>query len=70
MRKRVFSRQALTPLPLAAAVLASLTNSARTEGWWAMNRMTYRRLNLAVAFVSAWLAAAAAFAPHFARGAW
>jgi len=60
--------QALTPLPLGIAVLGSLTNSAKTEGWWAMNRMTYRRLNLAVFTVSLWLAAAAAFAPSFARG--
>lgn len=60
--------QALTPLPLGCAVLGSLTNSASTEGWWAMNRMTYRRLNLAVFTISMWLAAAAAFTKSFARG--
>lgn len=60
--------QALTPLPLGCAVLGSLTNSASTEGWWAMNRMTYRRLNLAVFTLSIWLAAAAAFTSSFARG--
>ncbi|CAK9025029.1 unnamed protein product [Durusdinium trenchii] len=60
--------QALTPLPLGCAVLGSLTNSASTEGWWAMNRMTYRRLNLAIFMLSLWLAAATAFAPSFARG--
>mmetsp|Transcript_120959 Transcript_120959/g.301835 ORF Transcript_120959/g.301835 Transcript_120959/m.301835 type:complete len:497 (-) Transcript_120959:223-1713(-) len=60
--------QALTPLPLVAAVFNSLRVSASTEGWWAMNRMTYRRLNLGVATSSLWLAAAAYFGPVFSAG--
>ncbi|CAE7856868.1 unnamed protein product [Symbiodinium microadriaticum] len=60
--------QALAQLPVGASVFLSLMRSASKEGWWAMNRMTYRRLNLALAFVSFWLAAAAWFAPSFAVG--
>lgn len=60
--------QALTPVPLAASVFTSLSRSAGKEGWWAMGRSTYRRLNLGVAAVSLWLAAAAIFGPSFCAG--
>mmetsp|Transcript_12004 Transcript_12004/g.32937 ORF Transcript_12004/g.32937 Transcript_12004/m.32937 type:complete len:504 (-) Transcript_12004:144-1655(-) len=57
--------QPLTPLPLVASVFTSLGRSAAKEGWWAMNRMTYRRLNLGVATASMWLAVVAAFGLPF-----
>jgi len=55
--------QPLTTLPLVSSVFTSLGRSAAKEGWWAMNRMTYRRLNLGVAAASLWLAAVAFFGP-------
>mmetsp|Transcript_48185 Transcript_48185/g.111661 ORF Transcript_48185/g.111661 Transcript_48185/m.111661 type:complete len:527 (-) Transcript_48185:100-1680(-) len=53
--------QPLTPLPLVASVFTALSRSASKEGWWAMNRLTYRRLNLGVATACLWLAAVATF---------
>lgn len=60
--------QALAPVPLAGSVFMSLSRSAAKEGWWAMGRTTYRRLNLGVATVSLWLATAVIFGPSFSAG--
>jgi len=60
--------QALAQIPVGASVFLSLSRSASKEGWWAMNRMTYRRLNLGLVFASLWLAAAAWYAPAFTTG--
>lgn len=60
--------QALAPVPLAASVFLSLSRSAGKEGWWAMGRSTYRRLNLGAAAVSLWLAIAVIFGPSLSAG--
>jgi len=52
------------PLPLAWAVVTSL-NSAATVGWERLSSATYRRLNLALAAASVWMAAAVAYMPAF-----
>ena len=56
------------PLSLTWAVATSLS-SAATVGWGRLQSATYRRLNLALAVVSAWLCAAVHYAPAFACGA-
>lgn len=59
--------QALAPLPLGAAVFGALA-AASKAGWKRLHSVTYRRLNLGMAASSAWLAAAAWWAPAFAAG--
>lgn len=60
--------QALAPTPLVYAAFAALSAAALSSGYDRLSSSTYRRLNLALATASLWLAAAAAFAPVFAVG--
>ena len=55
------------PLPLAWAVVTSLRGAAEV-GWERLRSATYRRLNLALAAASLWMAAATACMPAFAYG--
>jgi len=52
------------PLPLAWAVVSSLHSAAKV-GWERLGSATYRRLNLALAAASLWMAAASAYMPAF-----
>ena len=60
--------QALAPLPLVLATFAALSSAASAAGMPRLKSATYRRLNLAAATASLWLAAASLFAPLFAVG--
>lgn len=66
---RFMLAQGLAPLLLVNSVFKSLRGAANAAGWHRLSRMTYRRLNLAVAAASLWLAAAAWFGPLFTGGA-
>ena len=55
------------PMPVGYAVFKSL-HSAANNSWERLESATYKRLNLAVAFASLWLAAAVSNGPAFACG--
>lgn len=56
------------PIPLWTGVICSLTMAAQRGGWKALEQDTARRFNLAVLFVSVWLAVVARNYPRFAFG--
>ena len=65
LHTRLTIAQALVPLPTLVAVVAAL-DAAAAKGWDRLKSPTYRRLNLGLAFASAWLALGCWRAPLFA----
>ena len=64
LHTRLTIAQALVPLPTLVAVVAAL-DAAAAKGWDRLKSPTYRRLNLGLAFASAWLALGCWRAPLF-----